>query len=76
MDLIIEHPGWATLVLSMAALIFVAGRWVGGMNDFKITVGNAIVEIKNSIASIQGDIKNIQRALPANSKHDGDRKPH
>ena len=67
MDWISEHPGWFTLILSVAALIFFAGRWVGGMNDFKTTVGNAIVEIKNSIETIQGDIKSILRALPANT---------
>ena len=64
MEWINEHPGWFTLILSVGVLIFFAGRWVGGMNDFKSTLGSAVVDIKNSITTIQNDIKTILGALP------------
>lgn len=57
MDWISEHPGWFTLILAVASLIFFAGRWVGGINDLKDTVGTAISEIRD-------DIKKIFERLP------------
>ncbi len=64
----LTHP--ASITIIVIAILTAIGRliyWIGGMNDFRGAVETALNEIKESVSTIQGDIKSILRSLPANT---------
>lgn len=58
------NPVWILVVLATGGALITVGKWIGGMDKFRSSVEGAIVDIKNSISTIQGDIKSILGALP------------
>lgn len=61
----ITHP--ASITILVVAILTAVGKliyWIGGMNDFRGAVETALNEIKESVSTIQEDIKSILRSMP------------
>lgn len=59
-----EKPITYAVLLGVMGSLVSIGIWIGRINSFKASVDNTLVEIKESISSIQDSIEKILIRLP------------
>lgn len=58
------NPVTYVAVIAAGGVFVAIGKWVGGMEEFRKSVGSSIDEIKADIDRIKADIKEIFKRLP------------
>lgn len=59
-----EHPVTYAVILGAIGSLVSTGIWIGRMNAFKGSVENTLVEIRESLNSVQDSIEKILFRLP------------